>query len=254
MPGILNWGVAGFLFPIFIIVILTSIIIIFTTILILIIIITVSILVFSDNLTIIVSSSSLSSSASYLSSPSSASSSSTMIHRPPCHHPYIAYLCLRGRIRSCNPECSCISIQVTFAWVIFDEYHLLSISMFIWHQCFLLMSTTIANNFHLLTSMLIVIRARPGHGSRPSSAERHDALHLSSGVRRWLYHHQHRHHCHRCHRHHCHHGCHRCHLRHQDYYLNLRVRCRHSSSLERLWLPGGVLHRSTFLHPKIDNQ
>ena len=25
--------------------------------------------------------------------------------------------------------------------------------------------------------------------------------------------------------------------------FNLRVRCRHSSSLERLWLPGGVLHR-----------
>ena len=60
--------------------------------------------------------------------------------------------------------------------------------------------------------------------SRPSSAERHDALHLSSGVRR----------------------CQvpRFHLHH--FYFNLRVRCRHSSSLERLWLPGGVLHRWTF--------
>ena len=33
---------------------------------------------------------------------------------------------------------------------------------------------------------LIVLRSRPPHGSRPSSAERHDAHHLSSGVRRWF--------------------------------------------------------------------
>ena len=33
---------------------------------------------------------------------------------------------------------------------------------------------------------LIVLRSRPPHGSRPSSAERHDAHHLSSGVRRWV--------------------------------------------------------------------